>query len=55
MKTEKENIDICRYATVYEAITSILKSLLTVDEMKKMISSISNYVEAEEQYMRRRE
>lgn len=54
MKTEQESVDICRYDTVYEVITSILKSLLTIDEMKKMIRSISNYVEAEEQYMRRK-
>lgn len=54
VKTEQENIDICRFATVYEAITSIMKGLLTVDEMQKMISAIQKYVNAEQEYMRRK-
>lgn len=54
VKTEQENIDICRFATVYEAIISIMKGLLTVDEMQKMISAIQKYVNAEQEYMRRK-
>lgn len=53
MKTEEETIDICRFATIYECITSILKDNLTIEEMEKMLKSLNNYVAAEKQWMKR--
>lgn len=52
--TEEENNAICRFATVYECITSILKDQLTIEEMEKMILSLSRWVNAEKEWMKRK-
>ena len=53
MSKEQTILDMCRFTTIYEAITSILKDQLTIDEMKRMVSALSRYVDEEEQSMSR--
>lgn len=53
MKTEKEAIDVVRFATIYEVITSVFKDNLTIEEMEKMIARITRYVAEEKRSMQR--
>lgn len=53
MDPEKEIIETCRVATVYEAMKSMLKALLTIDQMRTVLKSLQMYVDAEEEHMRR--
>lgn len=54
MCDEQKKLDICRTTTIYEAITSILKDQLTIEEMEKMLIWLSHYVANEKEQMRRK-
>ena len=48
---KKEEIDVCRFATIYEVITSIFKDQLTIEEMEKMLDRVAFWVEYEKKAM----
>jgi aspartate-semialdehyde dehydrogenase len=53
MTDESKTIRVCVFTTLYEAITSILKDQLSIEEMKRMLSALDRYVTEEERRMRR--
>ena len=53
MTDEEKTTRICVFTTLYEAITSILKDQLSIEEMKKMLLALDRYVTEEERSMRR--
>lgn len=53
MKTEQEQIDIAKFATIYEVFTGILKDQLTIEEMEKMMIRVNQWVDGHKQWMNR--
>ncbi len=54
MSLDQKEIDICVFATVFECITAIMKNNLNIEQMKKIINRLEQWVSHEEQIMARK-